>query len=30
MFDEKYDWEILADLRYTQLVEVTPRRWLHW
>ncbi len=30
MFDEKYDWEILADLRYTQLVEITPRRWLHW
>ena len=30
MFDEKYDWDILADLRYTRLVEITPRRWLHW
>ena len=29
-FVEKYGWEISAEGRYTQLVQITPRKWLHW
>jgi general stress protein 26 len=29
-FRQKYDWDIVTENRYTQLVEVTPRKWLHW
>ena len=29
-FVEKYGWDISAERRYTQLVEITPRKWLHW
>lgn len=30
VFRQKYDWDISTENRYTQLVEVTPRNWLHW
>jgi hypothetical protein len=30
LFQEKYDWDISSERRYTLLVEITPRRWLHW
>ena len=30
VFRQKYDWDIATENRYTQLVEVTPRKWLHW
>lgn len=29
-FQEKYDWDISKERSYTQLVEITPRKWLHW
>ena len=29
-FVEKYGWDISAEQQYTQLLEVTPRKWLHW
>jgi len=30
LFRAKYDWDITAETRYTRLVRVTPRKWLHW
>jgi PPOX class probable F420-dependent enzyme len=30
IFQEKYDWDITAESRYTQLVEITPEKWLAW
>ncbi|MGI0016221.1 MAG: pyridoxamine 5'-phosphate oxidase family protein [Nitrososphaera sp.] len=30
IFQEKYGWEISSELQYTQLVEVTARKWLRW
>ncbi len=29
-FVEKYGWDISYEHRYTQLVEITPHKWLHW
>ena len=29
-FQEKYDWDISSERRYTLLVDITPRHWLHW
>ena len=29
-FVEKYGWDISAEGRYSQLVEIAPRKWLHW
>lgn len=29
-FKSKYDWDIKVETRYTQLVEVTPAKWLYW
>ena len=29
-FVEKYGWDISAEHQYSQLVEITPRKWLHW
>ena len=30
MFQKKYDWDIREDEQYSQLVEITPRKWLAW
>jgi hypothetical protein len=30
IFKEKYDWEISTEKQYTQLLEITPRKWLVW
>jgi hypothetical protein len=30
LFQKKYDWDIRADGQYSQLVEITPRKWLAW
>ncbi|MEJ2266097.1 MAG: pyridoxamine 5'-phosphate oxidase family protein [Anaerolineales bacterium] len=30
IFVHKYDWDITTETRYTQLVQVTPSKWLHW
>jgi PPOX class probable F420-dependent enzyme len=30
VFLRKYDWDITAEMRYTQLLAVTPSKWLHW
>lgn len=30
LFVEKYGWDIESERQYTQLVEITPRKWLHW
>lgn len=29
-FRSKYEWDILQEQRYTQLVEILPRKWLEW
>ncbi len=29
-FRQKYGWDIGTDTQYTQLVEVTPGKWLAW
>lgn len=29
-FRHKYEWDILKDNVYNQLVEITPMRWLNW
>ncbi len=29
-FETKYDWNIAAEMQYTELVEITPRKWLKW
>ena len=30
IFRIKYDWDIFSEERYTQLLKVTPTRWLTW
>jgi hypothetical protein len=30
IFKQKYDWDITTDARYTQLMSITPTKWLHW
>lgn len=30
LFVQKYDWNITTETKYTQLVEVTPTKWLIW
>jgi hypothetical protein len=30
IFKHKYDWDIVHDGQYDQLLEVTPERWLSW
>ena len=30
IFRAKYDWDISSEERYTQLLEITPTRWLTW
>ncbi len=30
LFREKYHWDVGAESQYTDLVEVTPRKWLSW
>jgi hypothetical protein len=30
LFQKKYDWNIREDDQYSQLVEITPRKWLAW
>jgi PPOX class probable F420-dependent enzyme len=30
IFMRKYEWNITTETRYTQLVQVTPCKWLHW
>lgn len=29
-FKDKYDWNIVEDQEYDQLLEITPTKWLHW
>jgi PPOX class probable F420-dependent enzyme len=29
-FQQKYSWEISTETQYTQLIEVTPAKWLTW
>jgi hypothetical protein len=30
IFRNKYDWDISSEEQYTQLLEVTPIKWLAW
>jgi nitroimidazol reductase NimA-like FMN-containing flavoprotein (pyridoxamine 5'-phosphate oxidase superfamily) len=30
VFRNKYDWDISSEEQYTQLLEVTPTKWLAW
>ncbi len=30
LFRKKYDWDVSSERQYTLLVEITPRKWLHW
>lgn len=30
IFQKKYDWNITSDSDYTQLIAITPRKWLSW
>jgi PPOX class probable F420-dependent enzyme len=30
IFRIKYDWDISSEAQYTQLLEVTPTKWLTW
>jgi PPOX class probable F420-dependent enzyme len=30
LFQQKYDWDIVADTAYGLLLTVTPERWLVW
>ncbi len=30
LFEKKYGWDISAERQYTQLVEISCRKWLHW
>ena len=30
IFRNKYDWDISSEEQYTQLLEVTPTKWLTW
>lgn len=29
-FRKKYDWDVATETRYTQLIEITPEKWLSW
>ncbi len=29
-FQHKYEWDILQDKDYNQLLEISPMRWLNW
>jgi hypothetical protein len=30
LFQQKYDWDLLTEGQYGQLVAITPRKWLAW
>jgi nitroimidazol reductase NimA-like FMN-containing flavoprotein (pyridoxamine 5'-phosphate oxidase superfamily) len=30
IFMRKYDWDLNVEKRYTQLLMVTPEKWLYW
>lgn len=30
LFQQKYEWDITTEGQYSQLVEITPRKWLGW
>jgi len=30
IFKRKYDWDLNVEKRYTQLLIVTPEKWLYW
>ena len=30
IFQKKYDWNITTDADYTQLIAITPHKWLTW
>ncbi|MBS1252748.1 MAG: hypothetical protein MAG451_01790 [Anaerolineales bacterium] len=30
LFQQKYDWDITTETRYTQLLAITPAKWLTW
>lgn len=30
VFRQKYDWDITSERQYTQLLEITPLKWLAW
>jgi len=30
IFQRKYDWDLTVEERYTQLVAVSPEKWLSW
>jgi PPOX class probable F420-dependent enzyme len=30
IFQQKYNWDISSDTDYTQLVVITPHKWLSW
>ena len=30
VFQQKYNWDVTSETQYTQLVEVTPAKWLSW
>ena len=30
IFQQKYDWNITTDNDYTQLIAITPHKWLSW
>ena len=30
IFQEKYEWNIISDGEYDQLLEITPQKWLVW
>lgn len=30
VFQQKYEWELLKDEQYNDLIEITPERWLGW
>jgi hypothetical protein len=30
IFQKKYDWDVTVESRYTQLMAITPEKWLSW
>ncbi len=30
LFRQKYDWDVSTEDQYTELIEVTPEKWLAW
>lgn len=30
LFQNKYNWDITTDSQYSQLLEITPRKWIGW